>query len=136
LTTSSSSSFSFIELLPGPLFFYCSSLSTFTLFYRLFLGTYFHYSGTNRMVSRQQQEERQQEGHERKEDVDLMVGVVDEELKVHRVQKLRVADASVFPHIPSAPIAAIVMAVGLAAGEMISRDALAPSSDSVDLNSL
>lgn len=49
-------------------------------------------------------------------------GVVDVDLKVHGVDRLRVADASVFPHIPSAPIASIVMSVGLAAGEMINLD--------------
>jgi choline dehydrogenase len=75
------------------------------------------------MVSRQEQ---WQEDEATKGKAAL-VGVVDEELRVHQVDKLRVADASVFPHIPSAPIASIVMAVGLAAGEMISRDAVSSS---------
>lgn len=49
-------------------------------------------------------------------------GVVDSRLRVHHIDKLRIADASVFPSIPSAPIAATVMAVGLAAGEFINDD--------------
>ena len=43
------------------------------------------------------------------------LGVVDESLRVNGVSGLRVADASVFPCIPSGPIAAVCMAVGEAA---------------------
>ena len=48
-------------------------------------------------------------------------GAVDEELRVHGVNYLRVADASVFPALPSNPIASIVMAIGIGAGEMINE---------------
>jgi choline dehydrogenase-like flavoprotein len=60
-----------------------------------------------------------QQGEEEEKEEEEAVGVVDADLKVHGVDKLRVADASVFPHIPSAPIASVVMSVGLAAGELI-----------------
>lgn len=102
-----SSPFYYLELLPGPIFFYCATYSVFKVFYRYFLGTYFHYCGTNAMSST---------------DGTSPNGVVDVHLKVHQVEKLRVADASVFPSIPSAPIAATVMAVGIAAGEFINTD--------------
>ena len=45
--------------------------------------------------------------------------VVDDELRVLGVKRLRVADASVMPHIPSGPVAATCMAVGVAAFEFI-----------------
>ena len=48
--------------------------------------------------------------------------VVDDRLKVHGVQGLRIADASVFPCIPTAPTAAACMAVGAAAAEFVLFD--------------
>ena len=45
--------------------------------------------------------------------------VVDDELRVLGVKRLRVADASVMPHIPSGPVAATCMAIGVAAFEFI-----------------
>jgi len=48
--------------------------------------------------------------------------VVDERLRVHGVQGLRIADASVFPAIPTAPTAATCMAVGAAAAEFVLSD--------------
>jgi hypothetical protein len=123
LTTGSSSispsqsSFYFFELLPGPFFFYCPTLSSFEIFYRYFVSTYFHYCGTNPMTS--QRLEKRSLSSQQGEEENEAVGVVDADLKVHGVDKLRVADASVFPHIPSAPIASVVMSVGLAAGELI-----------------
>lgn len=48
-------------------------------------------------------------------------GVVNEELKVHSIKSLRIADASIFPAIPSTPIVSIVMSIGLAAGELINN---------------
>lgn len=49
------------------------------------------------------------------------VAVVDTHLRVRGVIGLRIADASVFPSIPSGPIAATVMAVAEAAAELLSR---------------
>jgi hypothetical protein len=49
-------------------------------------------------------------------------GVVDEQLKVIGVDNLRVADSSVFPALPSGPISAICMAIGLGAGELINKE--------------
>jgi hypothetical protein len=47
------------------------------------------------------------------------LAVVDSKLRVRGVLNLRVADASVFPMIPSGPTSAICMAVGEAAGRFI-----------------
>jgi len=46
-------------------------------------------------------------------------GVVDSDLRVHGIDRLRIVDASVIPHIPSGPISAICMAIGLRAAELI-----------------
>jgi hypothetical protein len=50
----SAGAFWFLELLPGPLFLYCWPTAMFDLFYKLFVGTYFHYCGTCKMPSRTQ----------------------------------------------------------------------------------
>lgn len=50
-------------------------------------------------------------------------GVVDHRLRVHGVEGLRVADASVFPNITSANTNAPAIMVGFRAGEMIAADA-------------
>ena len=49
-------------------------------------------------------------------------GVVDANLRVLGVTGLRVADASVFPCIPSGPIAATCMAVGEAAFRLLMHE--------------
>ena len=46
-------------------------------------------------------------------------GVLDGTLRVHGTRGLRVADASVFPHIPGTFIASAVMMVGERAAELI-----------------
>lgn len=63
--------------------------------------TYFHACGTCRMSG------------------DPSKGVVDDELRVHCYKRLRIADASVIPKIPTGPISAVCMAIGLRAGELI-----------------
>lgn len=93
----------FYEILPGPLFAYASTPALLRLYYQLFVGTYYHHCGTCQMGT----EDRG--------------GVVDEELLVMGAKNIRVADASVLPWIPSGPIAATVMAVGLKAGRLVSR---------------
>lgn len=56
------------------------------------IRTTFHYSSTCRMASEEE------------------MGVVDDELRVHGVQSLRIADTSIFPSIPAAhPQAPVVM---------------------------
>ncbi|KAJ6515062.1 GMC oxidoreductase, partial [Mycena vitilis] len=64
----------------------------------------YHYSSTCRMAS---------------EDAD---GVVDEELKVHGVDGLRIADSSVFPGILSTHIAAATVAVAEKCAELLQQD--------------
>eukprot|EP01035_Chromulina_nebulosa_P018654 gene18654-24397_t len=49
---------------------------------------------------------------------------VDSELKVLGIENLRIADASVIPHLPSGPIAATCMAIGLAVGELVNNKSL------------
>ncbi|KAK4195866.1 putative GMC oxidoreductase [Triangularia verruculosa] len=50
-------------------------------------------------------------------------GVVDQQLRVHGFENLRIADASVFPMIPSAHTMAPTVMVGRRVGEMILQDA-------------
>ena len=50
-------------------------------------------------------------------------GVLDGALRVHGTRNLRIADASVFPHIPGTFIASAVMMVGERAAELILADA-------------
>ena len=57
------------------------------------------------------------------------IGVVDEKLRVLGVSGLRVADASVMPHIPSGPLAAVCMGIGAAAFEFLTT---ADTSSSID----
>jgi choline dehydrogenase len=90
----------FFEILPGPAFCYASSDMFWHIYCVLFSGTYYHGCGTCRMS-------------------DDGKGVVDSCLRVRGVGSLRIADASVFPTIPSGPIAAICMAVGLYAAELL-----------------
>lgn len=86
-----------VEVFPGPLL----ALISFNTYVKLFSQTYYHACGTCSMASHPSQ------------------GVVDPLLRVHGMKSLRVADASVIPSIPSGPIAAVCMAIGLAAGELI-----------------
>lgn len=48
--------------------------------------------------------------------------VVDARLKVHGVSRLRVADASIMPTIPSANLQCSVYAIGEKAADMIKAD--------------
>lgn len=96
--------FHYFELLPGPLFRFATSTIWFDRFCNLFASTYFHACGTCSMGS-----------------------VVDDELRVLTedgsiIRKLRVADASVIPHIPTGPIAAVCMAIGRGLGELVLLD--------------
>lgn len=61
---------------------------------RGYAQTTFHYSSTCRMAPEAEQ------------------GVVDDELRVHGVKGLRVADASVFPSIPACHLQAPVVMIG------------------------
>ena len=89
----------FIELIPG--FLFSSSSHRLDLFLNLFSSSYYHPCGSCPMSTK------------------LSEGVVDEELRVRGLRGLRIADSSVFPHIPSGPIAAVCMAVGLKAADLL-----------------
>lgn len=91
-----------IEALPGPLFNYAKTKSNFLSYLCNFSTTYFHPCGTCQMSTASD-------------------SLVDEELRVRNVQKLRIADASVIPHIPNVPIAKTIMIVGAVAAAMLTE---------------
>ncbi|KAH9923658.1 uncharacterized protein B0H18DRAFT_1120303 [Fomitopsis serialis] len=76
------------------------------------VGTMYHYTSTCRMAP---------------ED-DVRPGVVDDELRVHGVRKLRVADASVLPDVPAAHPLALVYALAEKCADLMRQ-----SAESVDL---
>ncbi|MEU4203312.1 GMC family oxidoreductase N-terminal domain-containing protein [Streptomyces sp. NPDC045470] len=80
-----------------------SAADTLDLFLRNAVETYWHQSGTARMGRDQD-------------------AVVDARLKVHGVDGLRVADASVLPHVTVANTMAPSMVVGERAAELITAD--------------
>ncbi len=80
---------SFVEVLPGPLFWYTHTYAWFLAYARLYTTTYFHACGSCAMGA-----------------------VVDEQLRVRGARGLRVCDASVIPRIPTAPTAATCMVLG------------------------
>lgn len=90
-----------MEILPGPLFLYTATTTIFRTFFALFATSYFHYCGTCSM------------------DTGDGSGVVDADLRVKGVTNLRIADASVIPHLPTAPLSAVCMCIGQGAGEMM-----------------
>ena len=106
-----------VEVLPGPLFAYANSWNMFSLFARLLTNPYYHACGTCAMRSddAQLKEKKSQEEN-------IVRGVVDTDFKVLGVNKLRVADASVIPAIPSSPTQALCMVLGEACGEIILKD--------------
>lgn len=145
----------FVELLPGPLFFYAYTRDMFDVFAGLFATTYFHWcctcamptptptstpmpsssssscssslpsstlssslsssSASSSSSSEPLPVHHQHHHHGRGE------SVVDEHLRVRGVRGLRVADASVIPAIPSVPIAATCMTIGVMAADFIRR---------------
>ena len=106
-----------VEVLPGPFFLYTATTALFRTFFALFATSYFHYCGTCRM------------------DADNSSGVVDAELRVKGVSNLRIADASVIPHLPTAPLSAVCMCIGQAAGEMMQETYSASLSQNSDNDS-
>ena len=68
--------------------------------------TMFHYSSTCRMAPLD----------------DPHPGVVDDQLRVHGITNLRIADASIFPSIPAAHPQALVYAVAEKCADMIMKE--------------
>ena len=123
----------YLELFPGLPFNYCLAADYFSLYARLFAAPYYHACGTCQMgeaaapvmttaravVGTNGSGEgaaaaaaSSSSGGEYSKRVKRSTAVVDAELRVHGVTGLRIADASVFPAIPSGPVAAVCMAVG------------------------
>jgi choline dehydrogenase len=103
-------SFFSLELLPGPLFSWCRQSEQFRRYFSLLGTTYFHPCGTCSM------DHFDEEG-------EAVAGVVTDRLRVKGLRNLRVADASVIPHIPNFAIAKLVMLIGLRAADFIREDA-------------
>lgn len=97
----------FWELVPGFLFRSGISITSFETFASWFGTSYFHISGTCPM-------DRYENGQLAKE------GVLSGNLRVKHTKNLSVADASVFPAIPSFPTAKLSMIVGAKAADIIS----------------
>ena len=104
----------YLELLPGTLFQYALPWDSYQNYVATFLTTYFHACGTCGMSVEPST----------KRGLQASKAVVDSHLRVLGVHGLRLADASVFPCIPTAPTAATCMAVGAAAAEFILQDRL------------
>jgi choline dehydrogenase len=101
-----------LEVFPGPLFAYGRSRGWFDFFARAMSSTYFHACGTCAMSAKGSAAGGGGRGGK-------ITGVVDEEFRVHGVSKLRIADASVIPAIPSSPTQAICMLLGEACGQLL-----------------
>jgi choline dehydrogenase-like flavoprotein len=100
-----------VELLPGPLFLFLISKYLVDSYISLFATSFFHLCGTCKMETLSNQEECSKvDGACRNHQENS--AVVDAELRVLYTRKLRIADASVFPCIPSGPTSAIAMVVG------------------------
>jgi choline dehydrogenase len=101
-----------VEVFPGPLFAYGRTRRWFDFFAGAMSSTYFHACGTCAMSA--STGKAAADGKASK-----FTGVVDEEFRVHGVSKLRVADASAIPAIPSSPTQAICMLLGEACGQLL-----------------
>ncbi len=125
---------SHIEMLPGFLFDTNASNTddnnnnsiikpfSFRTYCELFLGTYFHLSGTCAMqVSRYCDSSRtsKNDNNTDSQRTTYNSSVVDRNLCVHGVKGLRIADTSIFPAIPCSPTQATAMAVGVALGNIL-----------------
>ena len=83
----------------------CSSDASLDSFIKERADTMYHYSSSCRMASPD----------------DPQPGVVDAALRVHGIPNLRIADASIFPSIPSTHPQALVYAVAEKCADMIRR---------------
>lgn len=92
-----------VEAVPGPLVWYGASEWATGVYSSVYSTSFFHMTGSCRMPSQN----------------DPTGGTVDSCLRVRGIARLRVADCSVFPAMPSAPTAAVAMAVGRRAAELL-----------------
>jgi hypothetical protein len=125
--------FACIQLMPGVVWRYARSQADFRQYLSRFGAPFYHVCGTCSMpcgAGKEEEREGKGEGEvgNKKEEKAASSyqtsstsqrGVVDARLRVRGVRALRVADASVFPRIPTAPIAATCMAVAAAAAEFL-----------------
>lgn len=122
------------EALPGIFFGNTEEEDAFTYYAQCITTTYFHASGTCAMET-----DRCVEGNidaptntntstgsalndsstSDYKDCDDNMAVVDVNLRVRGVSKLRVCDASVFPRIPSGPTSATCMAIAVSLGKLL-----------------
>ena len=105
------------EVLPGKLFGDTEKEDNFKKYAQNCMSTYYHVCGTCSMQTGRCPSARGTEISEC--ECSDCLAVVDAELKVLGVRNLRVADASVFPRIPSGPTSATCMAVGVGLGRLI-----------------
>lgn len=127
-TTAPRSNLHCVEILPGPLFAYAHSWDMFCFFARMLTNPYYHACGTCAMrdeSSKHSTGEHEDARHNKSEESEkekVTRGVVDVNFTVLGVKKLRVADASVIPAIPSSPTQALCMVLGEACGDLILKE--------------
>lgn len=97
----------FAEVTPGFLFRRGIRFDDFKRYCDMYGTTYFHPCGTLPMEVKDA------------DDTILRPGIVNEQFVVKGTRNLRVVDASVFPHIPAAPIAKMCMVLGAAAADIL-----------------
>ena len=121
------------EALPGMFFGNTEEEDAFTYYAKCITTTYFHASGTCAMETGRYVKGNADaststststgstldDSNSIYKDSDDNMAVVDVNLRVRGVSKLRVCDASVFPRIPSGPTSATCMAIAVSLGKIL-----------------
>ena len=129
-----------MEVFPGPLFAYANTRQRFESYARMLVSPYFHACGTCAMQGARVDgsDSREAGAADSSGDAHASAGIADTEsdsmrsgvsggvvgidFKVRGVNKLRVADASGIPAIPSSPTQALCMVLGDACGQLILKE--------------